>query len=132
MLLIFGDAEGEGYGTQLPIQIVWEDVLDEAARIPLKIKENRSRKIGEQADRTWNLMTTLYYKSTGRIPWRKAAPDGEFTTCYIGVSFYREIGGQQLFTSAAQMFDERGTRVHPERKARPYGEPWPAPQYDPG
>ncbi len=28
-----------------PIQIVWEDVFDETARIPRKIKENRSRKI---------------------------------------------------------------------------------------
>jgi len=34
--------------------------------------------------------------------------EGEFTACYIGISFYREVGGQQLFTSAAQMFDERG------------------------
>src|SRR6185312_2019415 len=34
--------------------------------------------------------------------------EGEYSACYIGVSFYREAGGQQLFTSAAQMFDERG------------------------
>ncbi len=74
-------------------------------------------------------MTTLYYKGTGRIPWRKAgAQDGEFTACYIGVSFYREVGGQQLFTSAAQMFDERGRgfilkgrRAHTESRGRhPY------------
>jgi hypothetical protein len=54
--------------------------------------------------------------------------DGEFTACYIGVSFYREVGGQQLFTSAAQMFDERGRgfilkgkRAHTESRGRhPY------------
>lgn len=91
-----------------PIQIVWEDVFDEKARIPRKIKESSARKIQDQADRTWNLFTTLYYKGTGRIPWRKMPQDGEFTACYIGISFYREVGGQQLFTSAAQMFDERG------------------------
>lgn len=45
---------------------------------------------------------------SGRIPWRRAPAEGEFTACYIGVSFYREVSGQQLFTSAAQMFDERG------------------------
>jgi hypothetical protein len=45
---------------------------------------------------------------SGRIPWRRMAREGEFTACYIGISFYREAGGQQLFTSAAQMFDERG------------------------
>jgi hypothetical protein len=91
-----------------PIQIVWEDVFDEAASIPRKVKENRARKIQDQAGRTWNLLTTLYYKGTGRIPWRRMPQDGEFTACYIGISFYREVGGQQLFTSAAQMFDERG------------------------
>ena len=53
-------------------------------------------------------MTTLYYKGSGRIPWRRMPKEGEFTACYIGISFYREVGGQQLFTSAAQMFDERG------------------------
>lgn len=55
--------------------------------------------------------------------------DGEFTACYIGVSFYREVGGQQLFTSAAQMFDEKrgrgfilkGKRAHTESRGRhPY------------
>lgn len=38
-------------------------------------------------------MTALYYKGTGRIPWRKTSTQGEFTACYIRVSFYREVGG---------------------------------------
>jgi hypothetical protein len=103
-----GMLKAKAMGLSFPIQIVWEDVFDESARIPRKVKENRSRKIQDQAGRTWNLMTTLYYKGTGRIPWRKTSQESEFTACYIGVSFYREVGGQQLFTSAAQMFDERG------------------------
>ncbi|WP_246230973.1 argonaute/piwi family protein [Rhizobium oryzihabitans] len=115
-------------GLSFPIQIVWEDVFDESASIPRKVKESRARKIQDQAGRTWNLLTTLYYKGTGRIPWRKMPHDGEFTACYIGVSFYREVGGQQLFTSAAQMFDERGRgfilkgkRAHTESRGRhPY------------
>ena len=123
-----GMLKAKAMGLSFPIQIVWEDVFDEAARIPRKVKENRARKIQDQADRTWNLMTTLYYKGTGRIPWRKRAQDGEFAACYIGVSFYREVGGQQLFTSAAQMFDERGRgfilkgkRAHTESRGRhPY------------
>jgi hypothetical protein len=87
-----------------PVQIVWEDVFDETARIPRKVKENRSRKIQDQAGRTWNLITALYYKGTGRIPWRKMAQDGEFTACYIGVSFYREVGcviGQSGLTQSS-------------------------------
>ena len=95
-------------GLSFPIQIVWEDVIDEKASIPRKIKESRDRDIQDQADRTWNLMTTLYYKGSGRIPWRRMPREGEYAACYIGISFYREAGGQQLFTSAAQMFDERG------------------------
>jgi hypothetical protein len=103
-----GMLKAKAMGLSFPIQIVWEDVFDEKASIPRKIKESRARKIQDQADRTWNLLTTLYYKGTGRIPWRKMPHDGEFTACYIGISFYREVGGQQLFVSAAQMFDERG------------------------
>lgn len=103
-----GMLKAKAMDLNFPIQIVWEDVFDDTASIPRKIKENRSRKIQDQADLTWNLLTTLYYKGTGRIPWRKLPQDGEFTACYIGISFYREVGGQQLFTSAAQMFDERG------------------------
>ncbi|QEN84745.1 hypothetical protein FZC33_00165 [Labrys sp. KNU-23] len=91
-----------------PIQIIWEDVLDEKVSVPRKIKQSNERKIQDQADRTWNLFTTLYYKGSGRIPWRRMPKEGEYSACYIGVSFYREAGGQQLFTSAAQMFDERG------------------------
>ena len=93
---------------RFPIQIVWEDVLDEDAKIPLKVKQSSARQIQDLAGRSWNLLTTLYYKGTGRIPWRRMPKEGEYTACYIGISFYREVGGQQLFTSAAQMFDERG------------------------
>jgi hypothetical protein len=123
-----GMLKAKAMGLSFAIQIVWEDVFDENATIPRKVKENRARKIQDEADRTWNLLTTLYYKGTGRIPWRKMPQDGEFTACYIGVSFYREVGGQQLFTSAAQMFDERGRgfilkgkRAHTESRGRhPY------------
>lgn len=123
-----GMLKAKAMGLSFPIQIVWEDVFDDTARIPQKIKESRSRKIQDEADRIWNLLATLYFKGAGRVPWRKAPREGEFTACYIGVSFYREVGGQQLFTSAAQMFDERGKgfilkgkRAHTESRGRhPY------------
>ena len=91
-----------------PIQIVWEDVVDENAKIPRKVKEATNRSIQDVAGRSWNLLTTLYYKGSGRIPWRRMPKEGEFTACYVGISFYREIGGPDLYSSAAQMFDERG------------------------
>lgn len=91
-----------------PIQIVWEDVINETAKIPRKIKETSNRKIEDKAGRTWNLLTTLYYKGSGRVPWRRLPKEGEYKACYIGISFYRDVSGQQLWTSSAQMFDERG------------------------
>lgn len=103
-----GMLKAKAMGLTFPIQIVWEDVLDRKVSVPRKIKESSNRKIQDEASSVWNLLTTLYYKGSGRIPWRKAPLEGEFAACYIGVSFYREAGGQQLFTSAAQMFDERG------------------------
>lgn len=103
-----GMLKAKAMGLSFPIQIVWEDVVDDSVVIPRKIKESSERKIQDQADRSWNLLTTLYYKGTGRIPWRRMPQEGEYSACYIGISFYREVGGQQLFTSAAQMFDERG------------------------
>ncbi len=111
-----GMLKAKAMDLSFPIQIAWEDVFDESVSIPRKIKESRARKIQDKAARTWNLLTTMYYKGSGRIQWRKMPQDGEFTACYIGISFYREVGGQQLFTSAAQMFDERGRGIHQNGK----------------
>lgn len=103
-----GLLKAKAMNLNFPIQIVWEDVLDDSAKIPRKIKESSDRKIQDEAGRAWNLLTTLYYKGSGRVPWRRLPEEGEYRSCYIGISFYRDIDGQQLWTSAAQMFDERG------------------------
>lgn len=103
-----GMLKAKAMSFSFPIQIVWEDVLDEKAKISRKIKESSDRKIQDLAGRTWNLLTTLYYKGSGRVPWRRLPQDGEYKSCFIGISFYRDVDGQQLWTSAAQMFDERG------------------------
>jgi hypothetical protein len=115
-----GMLKAKAMGISFPIQIVWEDVVDAKAKIPRKVKETSARKIQDPAGITWNLLS--------RIPWRRMPREGEYTACYVGISFYREAGGQQLFTSAAQMFDERGRgfvlkgkRAHTESRGRhPY------------
>lgn len=38
----------------------------------------------------------------------KQVVKGQLKTSYIGVGFYRDLSGQRLLTSSAQMFDERG------------------------
>lgn len=123
-----GMLKAKAMGISFPIQIVWEDVVDAKAKIPRKVKDTSARKIQDPAGIAWNLLSTLYYKGSGRIPWRRMPREGEYTACYVGISFYREAGGQQLFTSAAQMFDERGRgfvlkgkRAHTESRGRhPY------------
>lgn len=123
-----GMLKAKAMGLSFPIQIVWEDVVDDNASVSRKVKESSARKIEDMAGRSWTLLTTLYYKGSGRIPWRRMPKEGEYTACYVGISFYREVGGQQLFTSAAQMFDERGRgfvlkgrRAHTESRGRhPY------------
>jgi len=49
----------------------------------------------------------LFYKA-GRTPWRLPRPDDQLKTSYVGIGFYRDLSGQRLLTSTAQMFDERG------------------------
>ena len=67
-----------------PIQIVWEDVINEKAKIPRKIKVSSNRKIQDKAGRTWNLLTTLYFKGTGRIPWRRL-PEESIEPAILGL-----------------------------------------------
>ncbi|MFD2741764.1 hypothetical protein ACFSUD_19620, partial [Sulfitobacter aestuarii] len=71
-------------------------------------KESSDRQTQDRADLAWNLMTTLYYKGSGKVPWRRMPEEGEFTACYIGISFFKAAATDEIWTSAAQMFDERG------------------------
>jgi hypothetical protein len=42
------------------------------------------------------------------VPWRLLPDRAEYLTSILGIGFYRDLDGQQLWTSTAQMFDERG------------------------
>jgi len=55
----------------------------------------------------WNVSVGMYYKATG-IPWKLAEIDED--TCYVGVSFYNEIGqrGKSVRASVAQVFMRTG------------------------
>jgi hypothetical protein len=89
-----------------PTQIVWPTLWDDHARIPRKLKKT-IRKVQDPATRAWNLLNALYYKA-GRTPWRLPRPEDQLKTSYVGIGFYRDLSGQCLLTSTAQMFDERG------------------------
>lgn len=114
----------------VPTQIVWPDTWDDAAKIPRKIKRESNRQTQAKATRAWNLLNALYYKA-GKVPWRLLPDQAEYRTSFLGIGFYRDLDGQQLWTSTAQMFDERGrglilrgARAQTETKGRhPYLSP---------
>lgn len=91
---------------RVPTQIVWPTLWDDAAKLSRKTKDT-DRKVQAPATRAWNVLNALFYKA-GRIPWRLPRPEGAFATSYLGIGFYKDLDGQRLWTSTAQMFDERG------------------------
>ena len=91
---------------QRPTQLVWPTTWDDDVKIPRKLKAT-ARRVQDPATRAWNLFNALFYKA-GRTPWRLPRPDDQLKTSYVGIGFYRDLSGQRLLTSTAQMFDERG------------------------
>ena len=89
-----------------PTQLVWPTLWDDKARIPRKLKTT-ARTVQDPATRAWNLLNAMFYKA-GRVPWRLPRPDDSLATSYVGIGFYRDLTGQRLLTSTAQLFDERG------------------------
>jgi hypothetical protein len=90
----------------VPTQIVWPTLWDDDAKIPRKIR-NTMRTVQDPATRAWNLLNALFYKA-GKAPWRLPRKEGELAVSFLGIGFYRDLDGQRLLTSTAQMFDERG------------------------
>jgi len=90
-----------------PLQIVWPTTWEDGGRIVRQLSKMANRPVQDPVTRAWNLFGGLYYKA-GYVPWRLPRDPSQFDTSYVGISFYRDISGQRLLTSTAQMFDERG------------------------
>lgn len=90
----------------IPLQLIVPSTYDETKRRRPKTKES-TRKPQDEATRAWNLHTALYYKAKG-VPWRLVRTPSEYSTCYVGISFYKALDGSKLLTSMAQVFNERG------------------------
>jgi hypothetical protein len=65
------------------------------------------RTLQDEATRAWNFHTALYYKAGG-VPWRLVRHPSALSTCFVGASFFKSLSGNELMTSVAQIFDERG------------------------
>jgi len=90
-----------------PIQMVNPDTYDPRIKRRQKNRTDRVRQLQDETTRAWNLHTALYYKSGG-YPWRLPRADRDLATCFLGVSFFRTLDGESLWTSVAQVFNQRG------------------------
>ena len=93
-----------------PTQIIRPSTYDERKRLKPKTTLGDKRQLQDEATRAWNLYTALYYKAGG-TPWRLVHTPSEFSSCYVGVSFYKTLDETRLLTSTAQVFNERGEGV---------------------
>jgi len=66
--------------------------------------DSKDKTIQDVATRAWNLSVALYYKAEG-YPWKLT--EMETGTCYVGISFYKEIN-KNVRTSIAQVFTHTG------------------------
>jgi len=90
-----------------PIQLVLPMTYTENVRRRRRRKKTGVRKLQDPATRAWNFHTALYYKAGG-APWRLIRDESDLTCCFVGVSFYKTRDGSMIFTSSAQVFNERG------------------------
>src|SRR5262249_14387131 len=90
-----------------PLQIVWPTTWEDSGKVARQLEKLSGRRVQDPATRAWNLFNAIYYKA-GCVPWRLPRDPSQFQVSYIGISFYRDLTGQRLLTSTAQMFDERG------------------------
>ncbi len=97
-------------GLNIPVQIILPYTYDETKKHIDSIADNGKGQRQDEATRAWNLHTALYYKAGG-VPWRMPRSQSDFTTCYIGISFYKTLDEFTLQTSIAQVFNERGEGV---------------------
>jgi hypothetical protein len=93
-------AEAMQFG--IPTQLVWPRTLRLSGT-----QDTGLPKTQDIATRAWNFTTALYHKAGGS-PWRLA--ELEPGVCFVGVSFYREISGENpgIRTSMAQAFTAAG------------------------
>ena len=93
------------------IQLVLPTTYGEKRAKPRTSNPNRAQRVlQDEATRAWNFHTALYYKAGG-TPWRLVRDTGAYETCYIGLSFYRNLDAATVASSLAQVFNERGDGI---------------------
>ncbi|MEQ9668531.1 argonaute/piwi family protein [Coleofasciculus sp. G2-EDA-02] len=93
-----------------PTQIVLPETYNAGKKLKASNRKQKAYSLQDEATRAWNLYTALYYKALG-TPWRLVRDARDLTTCYVGISFYKTLDHSKLYTSTAQIFNERGEGV---------------------
>ncbi|QDU10090.1 argonaute/piwi family protein [Gimesia aquarii] len=91
-----------------PIQIVLPSTYDSSKRRRSNSLKRQVQPIQDEATRAWNLHTALYYKAGG-IPWRLKYDPSKLQTCFVGIGFFHSLDKENISTSVAQVFNERGS-----------------------
>jgi hypothetical protein len=94
----------------VPVQMIRRETYDQSAKKAQKKRPWRVRVTQDEATRAWNLHTALYYKAGGNL-WRLARDRSEYSTCFVGVAFYRSTDSMKIMSSMAQIFNERGDGI---------------------
>lgn len=97
--------KARGLFLSAPMQMVWP-----ATYGGIVTSESEPRSLQDEATRAWNFHVALYYKAGG-TPWRIARDATDYTSCFVGVAFYRSDDDERLLTSMAQLFNARGDGV---------------------
>ncbi len=90
-----------------PLQLVNPETYDPTVKRRQKGRADRLRQLQDPTTRAWNLHAALYYKSGG-YPWRLPRREDDLPTCFLGVSFFQTLDGESLWSSIAQVFNQRG------------------------
>jgi hypothetical protein len=99
-------------GVAPPLQLIRSSTWDPSRAKTQTTGRRRGvpRQIQDEATRAWNIHTALYYKAGG-TPWRLVRGSADFSTLFVGVSFFHTPERDQVHTSVAQVFNERGDGV---------------------
>lgn len=99
--------KARGMRYRVPLQMVNPETYDATVKRGQKRRPEHARQLQDETTRAWNLHVALYYKSGG-YPWRLPRTDADLAVCFLGVSFFRTLDGDSLWTSVAQVFNQRG------------------------
>lgn len=98
-----------------PIQLVLPSTIGLGSRKKSSKKKRpgygpQPRQLQDPATCAWNLFTALYYKAGG-VPWRLPRNPSDYQSCFVGISFYKTVDERRVFTSIAQVFNQRGEGI---------------------